>query len=174
MLLLVFFRAADNWKRFGPADESLRLGMEEALYLSSELGVLQIFSSDGHQKFDPNTVWKKFYHRYGSQFMRRYVVYRFFRQQGWVVRSGLQYGADFILYCDGPEYHHSSAAVRVVPSSDVLGFAALNRELNNMKKTLIEVSVNVPQDCDIRCLDCVRWITVSLASSFLWKTSANR
>lgn len=151
--------------------------MEEAVYLSSELCVLHIFAIGETQKSDPDVVWKKFCDCYGIRFVRRYAVYRYFRRLGWVVRSGLQYGVDFMLYCDGPEYYHSSAAIRIVSGSSrdsVLCFAALNRELNNMKKALIEVTVDVPQDCDFRSVHCVHCIGVTHTTAFTWKTSDDR
>ncbi|VDK74395.1 unnamed protein product [Litomosoides sigmodontis] len=96
-----------------PADNSLRLGMEEAIYLSTEIAVLQIYTDSG-EECTPDIVWKAFYDRYGIRFVRRYATYRYFRYQGWIVRAGLHCGADFMLYRDGPEYYHSSAAVRIV------------------------------------------------------------
>ena len=37
----------------------------------------------------------------------RYLVYRALRTSGWVVRPGLNYGTDFLLYRLGPDRDHS-------------------------------------------------------------------
>lgn len=173
---LGYFRSAKTWKRLWPTDNSLRLGMEEAMYLSAEVGVLQIFADNG-QECRPDVVWKAFYDRYGIRFVRRYATYRYFRCHGWVVRPGLHCGVDFMLYRDGPEYYHSSAAVRIVSIGnrrDVSSFIALNRELNSMKKTLIEVTVVVPEDCNIQSIDSIHCISIIHATALTWKTSDDR
>uniref|UniRef100_A0A0R3RRM9 tRNA-intron lyase n=1 Tax=Elaeophora elaphi TaxID=1147741 RepID=A0A0R3RRM9_9BILA len=169
-------KSAKTWKKLWPRDNSLRLGMEEAIYLSVEVKVLQIFTDNG-QECMPDVVWKVFYDRYGIGFVKRYVTYRYFRHQGWVVRPGLHCGADFMLYRDGPEYYHSSAAVRIVSAEsrrDVSSFIALNRELNSMKKTLMEVTVIVPEDCNIQSIDSIHCISLTHNTSLTWKTSDDR
>ncbi|VDM19467.1 unnamed protein product [Wuchereria bancrofti] len=168
--------SAKIWKRLWPTDNSLRLSMEEAMYLSAEIGVLQI-SADNGQECMPDVVWKTFFGCYGIRFVRRYATYRYFRRQGWVVRSGLHCGVDFMLYRDGPEYYHSSAAVRIVSKGskrDASAFIALNRELNSIKKTLIEVIVVVPEDCNIQSIDSIHCISVMHSSALTWKTSDDR
>ncbi|VDO33405.1 unnamed protein product [Onchocerca flexuosa] len=150
--------------------------MEEAIYLSAEIGVLQIFTDD-RQECVPNVVWKTFYDRYGIRFVKRYTTYRYFRRHGWIVRSGLHCGVDFMLYRDGPQYYHSSAAVRIISTGcrrDTSSFIALNRELNSMKKTLIEVIVVIPEDCDIQSIDSIRHISVTHVTALTWKTSDDR
>ncbi|KAL3985547.1 tRNA intron endonuclease catalytic C-terminal domain family protein [Acanthocheilonema viteae] len=169
-------RLAKTWKKLWPTDNSLRLGMEEAIYLSAEIAVLHIFTDNG-QECAPDVIWKAFYDRYGIRFVRRYATYRYFRCQGWIVRSGLHYGVDFMLYRDGPEYYHSSAAVRIVSTEDkrdVSSFIVLNRELNSIKKTLIEVTVIIPEDCNVQSIDSIHCISVKHTTSLTWKTSDDR
>jgi tRNA-splicing endonuclease subunit Sen2 len=43
----------------------------------------------------------------------RYRVYHHCRTEGWVVRSGYQFGADWGLYKLGPAFHHATYMVRV-------------------------------------------------------------
>jgi hypothetical protein len=45
----------------------------------------------------------------------RYAAYHYFRARGWVVRSGVKFGVDFLLYQHGPVYRHSDFAVLVIP-----------------------------------------------------------
>uniref|UniRef100_A0A915PMF6 tRNA-intron lyase n=1 Tax=Setaria digitata TaxID=48799 RepID=A0A915PMF6_9BILA len=170
------FREARTWKRLWPTDNSLRLSMEEAMYLNAEIGILHVYTGNC-QECEPNILWKKFYGRYGIRFVKRYVTYRHFRLQGWVVRSGLHCGVDFMLYRDGPEYYHSSAAVRIISAGgerSVASFIALNRELNSMKKTLVEVLVLIPEDCEIPSISCIHSISIIHTTALTWKTSDDR
>lgn len=47
--------------------------------------------------FSPNECWIAF-REASSRFPHRYAVYRALRTAGWVVRTGVKYGADFTLY----------------------------------------------------------------------------
>ncbi|KAG0227811.1 hypothetical protein B0O80DRAFT_118960 [Mortierella sp. GBAus27b] len=50
-----------------------------------------------------------------NPFIIRYVVYHYYRSQGWIVKDGLKYGTDFLLYKKGLVFGHSQYAVKVVP-----------------------------------------------------------
>jgi len=45
----------------------------------------------------------------------QYASYHHFRSRGWVVRSGLLYGIDWVLYQRHPAHAHSDYGVIVVP-----------------------------------------------------------
>src|SRR5437667_12477929 len=49
-------------------------------------------------------------------FMLSYVVYHHFRSLGWVVRSGVKFGVDYLLYNRGPAFSHAEFAITVLPS----------------------------------------------------------
>ena len=44
-----------------------------------------------------------------------YAGYTHFRSKGWIPRTGLQYGAEFVLYQKHPALAHSEYAVLVLP-----------------------------------------------------------
>ncbi len=44
--------------------------------------------------------------------LSRYALYRHFRALGWVVRPGLEFGVDLLLYTAGPEAVHATYGVR--------------------------------------------------------------
>ncbi|KAF9962184.1 tRNA splicing endonuclease subunit sen2 [Modicella reniformis] len=50
-----------------------------------------------------------------NPFVVRYVVYHYYRSQGWIVKDGLKYGSDFLLYKKGMVFGHSQYVVKVVP-----------------------------------------------------------
>ena len=46
-----------------------------------------------------------------KSFAVRYAVYHHYRSQGWIVKCGLKFGTDFVLYKKGPTHSHSDFAV---------------------------------------------------------------
>ncbi|VDM50894.1 unnamed protein product [Toxocara canis] len=149
------------WASMLSKDTRLRLGMEEAMYLANDLKVLEV--SVANKLLSKDELWRRFYCLAGVNFVKRYACYRHLRRLGWVVRPGLAYGVDFMLYCDGPDYHHSSAAVRLVDDEqmDARLFAVLNRGLNNMKKALLEVRVDIPMGLSlVESLKCMERVSV--------------
>lgn len=148
----------EMWANTISKDRRLRLGMEEAMYLMYDLSVLEVWSAN--KRLSADDLWQHFYSYAGMSFVKRYACYRCLRRLGWVVRPGLPYGVDFMLYCDGPDYHHSSAAVRLLDEHcDATLFSALNRALKNMKKTLVRVDVPVGLSLE-RSVKCVERINV--------------
>lgn len=49
--------------------------------------------------------------------MARYKTYELLRDGGWVVRSGLNYGTDFVLYRSTPDTEHAEFAVVAIDGS---------------------------------------------------------
>ncbi|KAL5115606.1 tRNA splicing endonuclease subunit sen2 [Pleosporales sp. CAS-2024a] len=51
-----------------------------------------------------------------NRFILRYVVFHHFRSLGWVVRPGIKFAVDYLLYLRGPAFHHAEFAIMIVPS----------------------------------------------------------
>lgn len=51
-----------------------------------------------------------------NPFILRYIVFHHFRSLGWVVRPGIKFAVDYLLYLRGPAFHHAEFAVMIVPS----------------------------------------------------------
>ncbi|EXJ93462.1 hypothetical protein A1O1_01854 [Capronia coronata CBS 617.96] len=109
--------------------EHLNLSMEEAFFLSYGLGVLQIYCDDSDAVLPPSSLFSLFrrhsYHPPRSlsapaepddPFVLSYVVYHHYRSLGWVVRSGVKFSTDYLLYNRGPAFSHAEFAVVIVPS----------------------------------------------------------
>jgi tRNA-splicing endonuclease subunit Sen2 len=94
-----------------PVKEHLQLSSEEATYLAMELDVLQVFSPDG-SLLNTETLWTHFLST-NDRFIELYTAYRYYRSKGWVPKSGLKFGVDFLLYKEGPSFYHSTYAVVV-------------------------------------------------------------
>lgn len=109
--------------------EHLNLSLEEAFFLSYGLGVLQIYCDDSDAVLPPSSLLSLFrrhsYHPPRSlslpaepddPFMLSYVVYHHYRSLGWVVRSGVKFSTDYLLYNRGPAFSHAEFAVVIMPS----------------------------------------------------------
>ncbi|KAK3594836.1 hypothetical protein CHS0354_002887 [Potamilus streckersoni] len=91
--------------------EDLRLNLEEAFFLSFGLGCLLVLDQD-KTPMTLSAMWQKFSNSQ-SRFVPKYIAYHHFRSKGWVPKSGLKFGADFILYRVGPPFYHGSYSVIV-------------------------------------------------------------
>ena len=67
-------------------------------------------------------------------FVTRYAAYHHFRSKGWVVRPGTKFGADFLLYKEGPAYYHASYSVVVQTDDHRLSWPDLSG-LNRVTET---------------------------------------
>jgi tRNA-splicing endonuclease subunit Sen2 len=159
--------------------EHLQLSREEAFYLSYALGslavtdpntntpitaqtsLLQLFRS--HSYFPPASPSSP---RPDDRFLLSYVVYHHFRSLGWVVRDGIKFAVDYLLYQRGPAFTHAAFAIVIIPSythaywfqtperkQDVERKKAkyswhwlhcINRVQSQVVKTLVLVYVDVP------------------------------
>lgn len=93
-----------------------QLGPEEAFYLHHALHCSTINGETGNAM---NTVelWECMVSR-NKAFPRLYTAYAHLRRKNWVVRSGLQYGVDFVAYRHHPALVHSEFAVLVLSDDD--------------------------------------------------------
>ncbi|KAL4801578.1 hypothetical protein BDV18DRAFT_167301 [Aspergillus unguis] len=112
-------------------EEHLQLSNEEAFFLVYGLGALHIWDEDRKTVLSPNSLLTRLCHHSYSPprdlsadlktddpFLVSYAVYHHFRSLGWVVRSGVKFGADYLLYNRGPVFSHAEFAIIVLPSYD--------------------------------------------------------
>lgn len=124
--------------------QRLVLDLYEAYFLCYALGCLTV---DG---LAIELVAEKFV-SLDAQFVSKYVVYHHYRSRGWVVRSGLKFGADFLLYQDGPSFYHASYSIRILRQTmNWTQLGALNRVTQSAAKELVLVTTQ----CDAtRCVE---------------------
>lgn len=148
-----------------PNREHLQLTPEEAFFLSYALGVLAIHpsSSSTTPLSSPNLLTLLRTHSYfpplapsrltpSDPFLLSYITYHHFRSLGWVVRSGIKFGVDYLLYQRGPAFAHAQFSVVVVPSGGGRGekhrnwwwLHAVNRVQSQVLKNLVICFVEVP------------------------------
>ena len=155
------------------SQEHMQLNLEEALFLTLGLGVLDIFSNAekrvvslkdilplfaSYATFPPQTVSITAPLSPDNQLLISYVAYHHFRSLGWVVRPGIKFAVDLLLYNRGPVFAHAEFAVIVLPDYThpvwmERGEAKqkpwhwlhmVNRVQSQVRKTLILCYVHVP------------------------------
>ncbi|KAI4181837.1 MAG: hypothetical protein L6R41_006373 [Letrouitia leprolyta] len=108
--------------------EHLQLTLEEAFFLVYTLGVLEVLDpanscSITTSKLFPICRSHSYFPSRSSNelapddpFLLSYVVYHHFRSLGWVVRPGIKFAVDYLLYNRGPVFSHAEFAVIIIPS----------------------------------------------------------
>ncbi|PVU86037.1 hypothetical protein BB559_004249 [Furculomyces boomerangus] len=142
--------------------EPIRLTLCETLFLSTALGCLVVVD-EKNNKVELCDLWKKILFStnklitWDHDILVEYAAYYYYRSRGWVVRPGLKFALDFILYKDGPQSNHSQFGVKIIKVSEGIKsnretdfelrlLHSLNRICSQVKKTLIICYVHVP-DC---------------------------
>lgn len=109
-------------------EEHLQLSNEEAFFLVYGLGVLQVYDLTRNAIPTPSLLTLFRQHSYfpprsssadlgpDDPFLVSYVVYHHYRSLGWIVRSGVKFGVDYLLYNRGPVFSHAEFALVVIPS----------------------------------------------------------
>ncbi|KAK1654072.1 hypothetical protein QYE76_071877 [Lolium multiflorum] len=103
-------------------------------------------------------------------FPEMYKAYSHLRSKNWVVRSGLQYGTDFVAYRHHPALVHSEFAVVVVPEGAEFGgrFGRLKvwsdllcalRASGSVAKTLLVLTIS-SSICELGSPDCLEQLVV--------------
>ena len=163
--------------------EHLQLTLEEAFFLVYGLGVLEVqHGPNNRNKISTSHLFSicrscsYFPSRPSSElspddpFLLSYAVYHHFRSLGWVVRPGIKFGVDHLLYNRGPVFSHAEFAVIVLPSYNHSYWSSsvalqsevkrkekktwwwlhcVNRVQAQVRKTLVVAFVEVPPPADV-------------------------
>ncbi|KAL1122356.1 hypothetical protein AAG570_003761 [Ranatra chinensis] len=144
-----------------PVYENLQLTLEEAFFLTWALGCLEVADTMGNY-MSPVTMWRVFKES-KEDFVEKYVAYHYFRSKGWVVKPGLKFGGDFLLYKKGPPFYHASyiVVVDVMNSSfkrstsednkrkfSWMYISSLNRLAESAKKEILMCQIKWPDVSD--------------------------
>ncbi|KAF2672676.1 hypothetical protein BT63DRAFT_420900 [Microthyrium microscopicum] len=105
--------------------EHLQLSLYEAYFLHYGLGSLRLSNMPTASSLDLLTLFRQ--HSYfppvsladlspDDPFLVYYAVYHHFRSLGWVVRDGIKFSVDYLLYERGLVFSHAAFAVMIIPS----------------------------------------------------------
>ncbi|KAK8101877.1 tRNA-splicing endonuclease subunit Sen2 [Apiospora kogelbergensis] len=150
--------------------EHLQLTREETFFLAFGLGVLQVRDEKSGELLSTQDLFntcrgssyfppRKVDLQPDDPFLVQYAVYHHFRSLGWVVRPGIKFGCDWLLYNRGPAFSHAEFAISVMPSYSDAGWKSqgrkapahnwhwlhsVNRVQSTAVKTLVLVYVDIP------------------------------
>ncbi|KAL7077498.1 hypothetical protein ACQ4LE_003154 [Meloidogyne hapla] len=166
---------AKEWIDKNTGGGLLHLSPIEAFYLLNELNILKI---NGNISTENEQIFEYFRSIFGPSFVRKYIVYRYFRRFGWIVRDGLTFGVDFLLYKDGIELHHSCAGIRIASMLDPIitdnSISAVQRELSNCKKQLLIAAIDFKILEEKVKLNDIEMAKVNVLSLNHWSLHKNR
>ncbi|XP_022228067.2 tRNA-splicing endonuclease subunit Sen2-1 [Drosophila obscura] len=107
--------------RGGPAsgdeDETLLLGLEESCFLAYYLEVLDIKNLLG-----TSLDWEGFLKAaqdLNDRFVENLACYLYLKSKNWVIKSGIKFGGDFLIYEQSPRNFHASFLVVVQTPADL-------------------------------------------------------
>ncbi|KAG9104297.1 tRNA splicing endonuclease subunit sen2 [Ceratobasidium sp. 370] len=157
--------------------EHLQLTLQEAYFLCWGLGCLRILDPANGQYISSDALLPTFLSAYttplldssteearpDNPFLVNYAVYHHYRSLGWVIRGGIKFCVDYMLYKRGPVFTHAEFALVVIPVYEDLAdkdtspfqlqntdrfswswLSTINRINTQVKKTLILVYVTIP------------------------------
>ncbi|XP_044758646.1 tRNA-splicing endonuclease subunit Sen2 [Coccinella septempunctata] len=128
--------------------ETTNLMLEEAFFLKNAIGCLDVHHED--KILDDDRAWKLFSES-DPFFQRNYAVYYHFRSKNWVVKPGIKFGGDYLLYKEGPQFYHASYVVMIknqinndpLNTTSLIGF---QRMCETSGKELLICSVSLPRE----------------------------
>ncbi|XP_022822596.1 tRNA-splicing endonuclease subunit Sen2 [Spodoptera litura] len=130
--------------------EKLMLTPEEAFFLLYGLGCLQIVSLD-NALLNIEKCWDLFT-AVDGRFLSKYVVYHYYRSKGYVVKPGIKFGGDYLLYKEGPAAYHADYVVIIRSENkeeNWIQTLGLVRVANTTVKEVIAVEVVKPKKTEV-------------------------
>ncbi|EMG48421.1 SEN2 tRNA-splicing endonuclease subunit SEN2 [Candida maltosa Xu316] len=129
--------------------EFLQLQAVEAFFLKFALNRIEFDTidtiSDLFSKCCSQTV------KPDNKFILDYVVYHYFRSNGWCVRSGVKFGTDYLLYKRGPPFIHAEYCILIMTKDskyDWFDIATKARVVGSVKKAFVLCYVDYPSDTE--------------------------
>ncbi|KAI8974540.1 hypothetical protein BD414DRAFT_179456 [Trametes punicea] len=156
--------------------EHLQLTLQEAWFLVWNLDCLTVLDPQSNEPMSLRQIWHAFQsvhcippelpvyaHRFDNPFLVHYAAYHYYRALGWVVKGGIKFCVDYLLYKRGPVFHHAEFAVVVIPvyedpadqasspftlpNANTFSWtwlSTINRVNSQVQKTLILTYVTIP------------------------------
>ena len=119
-----------------PVNAPLELSLLEALYLL-ENNMIEIYAGD--ERVSPE-ILRRHCLKIIPRFRELYIVYKDLRDKGYVVRRGLKFGCDYLVYEYGPGIDHAPYGVQVLKINeefDPIDLVRMGRLLHSVRKKLV-------------------------------------
>ncbi|XP_028168672.1 tRNA-splicing endonuclease subunit SEN2 [Ostrinia furnacalis] len=131
--------------------EKLMLTPCEAFFLSYGLGCLQILNSDG-KVLSTDQCWQLFLN-IDFMFIPKYVVYHYFRSKGYIVKPGIKFGGDYLLYKEAPGIMHADYIVVIKCEEEQTDWVSLLGHLRMATTTVKEIMLAEVKKTDMDVID---------------------
>lgn len=138
-------------------NEKLMLTPQEAFFLLYGLGCLQIVNLD-NCLLTIEKCWDLFVMA-DSNFVFSYVVFHYYRSKGYVVKPGIKFGGDYLLYKEGPAISHADYIVVIKTkrkSYDWITTLGHVRMANTTVKEILLAEVIEPQGTNRKLPDSLK------------------
>jgi len=141
---------ADRWLLESKLDGELALTLAEAFYLTYSLGILKVVNDKTGNQMTLLECWSEFRNlcklsRKRLDFAMEYAVYHYFKSRDWVIKTGHNYGTNYLLYREGPAIDHARYAVHIINDEfppEWESLLTLYRVLQSVCKKLLLVFVH--------------------------------
>ncbi len=133
-------------------DVPLILDLIEGLYLLESRKITVTKSKQRVTVDEMTEICKKEYHDFG----KKYLVYKNFRDKGYIISSGIKFGCDFAVYEKGPGIDHAPYLVQVYSRSELItstGIVLAGRLATTVKKQFILAIPKGEKKVDFLALD---------------------
>ncbi|XP_041982571.1 tRNA-splicing endonuclease subunit Sen2 isoform X2 [Aricia agestis] len=120
-------------------EEKLMLSLQESFYLVYALECLQVLSLE-NQIMSTQQCWDLFCET-EKCFLEKYVVYHYLRSKGYVVKPGIKFGGDYLLYREGPGINHADYIVVVKCGDDQFDWISILGHVRMANTTVKEVMI---------------------------------
>ncbi|OCB86421.1 hypothetical protein A7U60_g6541 [Sanghuangporus baumii] len=112
--------------------EHLQLTLQEAFFLIWTMDCLTLLDPTSQEPLSLQRIWRAFQAvnypdfiisrsldiqpaRFDNPFLIHYVVFHHYRSLGWVIKNGIKFCVDYLLYKRGPVFAHAEFALVVCP-----------------------------------------------------------
>lgn len=130
----------------------LILDLIEGLYLLENKKITIYKSNQKVSAEEMTEMCKKEYH----DFDKKYLVYKNFRDKGYVINPGIKFGCDFAVYEKGPGIDHAPFLIQVYSRSDPItstGIVLAGRLATTVRKQFILAIPSGKDKVDFLALD---------------------
>ncbi|XP_050322078.1 tRNA-splicing endonuclease subunit Sen2 [Bactrocera neohumeralis] len=144
--------------------ESLSLELEESAFLAYFLGILRIHDIQCNEmQFREFLEAAK---NVNSHFLECLGSYLYLKSKGWVIKSGIKFGGNFLIYKRGPRYNHASFIIFVHIKSDtkdisIKDLKGLQRIAETSDKDVLLLEVSKPNDLTYNTISDIAALKIS-------------
>lgn len=163
--------------------KAIRVAPAEAFFMHYVIGCLRVYLEQPQgapTQLDTQEFWD-WCRATEPDFGLSYTGYHHFRSKGFIPRSGLLYGVDYVLYELHPSLSHSSYGAMLVPqlaerqlTLSWHDIQIANRLLGMVSKSLLLVYIYGPDELTWSSPDCIESLEVSERRVERWNPISSR